>query len=278
MSKRKRIPRHIEAEILLRSGRRCCLCYGLQGDFQTKQGQIAHIDHDASNSSASNLVFLCLFHHDAFDSTPRQSKRITQTEVLLYRDLLYTDVAKHLPRLEDFASPASMSKAASEMHDLIGTLRKRHHYNGTLLNSHEIDMAVRGDILRITPYDRQKLDAGGYTLSLGEQAIVNGVLIHMDAKYPVSLSPGDSALVVTQEIVGLPLDVLGKLFPLTSAIRLGLVVHCVGRVAPGFQGRLTLPLEQTGPDACVLPLAMHLAVIEFTLLALPPEGKTEPLI
>ncbi len=47
------------------------------------------MDHDASNSDFSNLVFLCLDHHDEFDSRPSQSKGFTIGEVKKYRDRLY---------------------------------------------------------------------------------------------------------------------------------------------------------------------------------------------
>jgi hypothetical protein len=46
------------------------------------------LDHDSSNSVQDNLVFLCLNHHDQYDSTTRQSKNLTQAEVRYYRDEL----------------------------------------------------------------------------------------------------------------------------------------------------------------------------------------------
>ena len=61
------------------------MCFGLYRDSAVKQGQIAHVDHDRTNGSYQNLVFLCLPHHDQYDSTTRQSKNFTPQLVKRYR-------------------------------------------------------------------------------------------------------------------------------------------------------------------------------------------------
>ena len=86
---RKKVAQEIETAVLTRSGRRCCLCVGINGDWEIKLGQIAHIDHDSSNDSEDNLVFLCMPHHDQYDSKTSQSKGITEGEVRKYRQELY---------------------------------------------------------------------------------------------------------------------------------------------------------------------------------------------
>ena len=82
---RRRIPRAVEHAILKASARRCALCYGLNRDVTEKRGQIAHINHDPSDAREDNLAFLCFDHHDAYDSTGKQSKSITPAELLAYR-------------------------------------------------------------------------------------------------------------------------------------------------------------------------------------------------
>ena len=89
ISKRKAISPEIQATVLTASGRRCCLCWGLKGDFQVKRGQIAHIDQNNANNQISNLAFLCLECHDEYDSRSSQSKGLLAPEVRLYRDNLY---------------------------------------------------------------------------------------------------------------------------------------------------------------------------------------------
>ena len=85
MAPRKSIPLKIQTSFLVRSKRQCCLCVGLNQDYGIKQGQIAHIDKDSSNDAVDNLVFLCLAHHDKYDSKTSQSKGFTQGEVKHYR-------------------------------------------------------------------------------------------------------------------------------------------------------------------------------------------------
>jgi hypothetical protein len=88
MTVRSRIPRQIETEVLTSSRRRCCLCWGLLGDYGQKKGQIAHLDHNPANNDIDNLAFLCLDHHDKYDSSTRQSKNYTIQEVKSYRQQL----------------------------------------------------------------------------------------------------------------------------------------------------------------------------------------------
>src|SRR5262245_49996186 len=81
MNKRKHIPQDDETSVLVRSGRRCCLCFGLFQDATTKRGQIAHLDQNPANSTLDNLAFLCFAHHDEYDSRTAQSKGLTNAEV-----------------------------------------------------------------------------------------------------------------------------------------------------------------------------------------------------
>lgn len=87
--KRTHINKETETYILTASRRRCCLCYFLDDRKTSQKGQIAHINRDRSDSNAENLVYLCLNHHDDYDSKPSQSKAYTQEEIRTYRDKLY---------------------------------------------------------------------------------------------------------------------------------------------------------------------------------------------
>lgn len=83
-SQRKKAPKPTVAEVLVSFGRRCPLCYGLHSDASVKQGQIAHLDGDRANDDESNLAFLCLAHHDLYDTVTSQSKGIELSEVRIY--------------------------------------------------------------------------------------------------------------------------------------------------------------------------------------------------
>jgi hypothetical protein len=71
---RKSIPQATQVGILVESRRRCALCFHLDDDLSVKDGQLAHIDRNRDNDAEDNLVFLCLVHHNQYDTRPSQSK------------------------------------------------------------------------------------------------------------------------------------------------------------------------------------------------------------
>jgi|JI10StandDraft_1071094.scaffolds.fasta_scaffold38193_4 hypothetical protein len=89
---RKAIPDATQADILLKSRRRCCLCFWLDGEDGVKKGQLAHLDGDNENPAEDNLAFLCLEHHDEYDTIPRLSKGLREREVRKWRDELYKEM------------------------------------------------------------------------------------------------------------------------------------------------------------------------------------------
>jgi hypothetical protein len=89
---RKSIPEQTQNNLLIKSRRRCCLYFWLKGEDELKKGPIAHIDGDNSNFAEGNLVFLCLDHHDEYDSETRISKGLRQGEVKRWRDELYKEM------------------------------------------------------------------------------------------------------------------------------------------------------------------------------------------
>ena len=91
---RKPLPKAIETAILLRSRRRCCICFGLDRDTRLAVGQIAHLDRNNANHAESNLAFLCFAHHDEYDSKSSQRKNFTIGEVKEFREELYTTINK----------------------------------------------------------------------------------------------------------------------------------------------------------------------------------------
>lgn len=82
---RTSLPKPVETEVLSQSKRRCCICFVLDRILEETKGQIAHLDKNPSNNSVDNLAFLCLEHHDDYDSKTSQSKNFTIGEVKLYR-------------------------------------------------------------------------------------------------------------------------------------------------------------------------------------------------
>lgn len=89
MTKRRSIPKVVETRLLQACRRRCCLCVFLDDDHGVSRGQIAHIDGNPSNAAYGNLAWLCLRHHDEYDSRTSQSKGITEEELTSWRDRLH---------------------------------------------------------------------------------------------------------------------------------------------------------------------------------------------
>ena len=92
MTNRTSIPLPTERAVLTKSRRRCCLCLWLEGIDKIQLGQIAHLDHNSSNNKEDNLCFLCLKHHEEYDSTRSQSKGLTKGEVKYWRNELYREM------------------------------------------------------------------------------------------------------------------------------------------------------------------------------------------
>jgi hypothetical protein len=93
-NRRPAIPKKVQTELLHLSRRRCCLCFGLNRDIEQKEGQIAHLDRNPRNNTLENLVWLCLHHHDEYDTIRRQTKRLTAGEIETYRRELYRKLAE----------------------------------------------------------------------------------------------------------------------------------------------------------------------------------------
>lgn len=89
---RKRIPDPVQNELFAASMRICALCFGLKNDATEKRGQIAHLNKDNTQTRLDDLVWLCMEHHDLYDSTTRQTKNYTVSEVRSYRSKLYKHV------------------------------------------------------------------------------------------------------------------------------------------------------------------------------------------
>lgn len=85
---RAKTPDTVIDAVLLKARRRCCICFGLQRDTSLKSGQIAHLDRDSANNREDNLAFLCLDHHDEYDSRTSQRKGLTSGEVKAFREEL----------------------------------------------------------------------------------------------------------------------------------------------------------------------------------------------
>lgn len=102
------ISKEDQTAVLTRSARRCAWCFGLDGSLAEVPGQIAHVDRNNANPALSNLAFLCMEHHDRYDSRTSQSKGLTAEELVHYRDQLHVAIAggKHHAKTRAEIDPA----------------------------------------------------------------------------------------------------------------------------------------------------------------------------
>lgn len=152
MTDRTPVPDAVQTLVLTRSARRCALCFGLYGDLTERRGQIAHLDHDSGNNAADNLTYLCLDHHDQYDSRTSQSKGIKEAEVKTYRERLYRAVETGLPRATAPEREAEAQRSAAVIaHDTsifqrADDMLSEAHINELLAGLQSDDSLLRKDL------------------------------------------------------------------------------------------------------------------------------------
>jgi hypothetical protein len=123
MGNRKSLTAQTGSYVLLASRRRCCICYGLNHDDGFKEGHIAHINRDPSDSDVDNLAYMCLPHHNWYDTKPSQSKTPTTEEAKHYRGMLYDEMKR---RDEAHMSGTALSEIAQQVRTVSRDLKRLH--------------------------------------------------------------------------------------------------------------------------------------------------------
>jgi hypothetical protein len=126
MTDRRFVSKALETEVLMACRRRCCLCVFLADRQDVRKGQLAHLNRDPADARFENLVWLCLEHHDEYDSRTSQSKGLTQAEVRTYRNRLYAQFSDaDETRSPQLIEPLqAIDEAAAESVSVYDALRK----------------------------------------------------------------------------------------------------------------------------------------------------------
>lgn len=114
MAERPKTPTDVETKVLTLSARRCALCFQLTGSLNHSRGQIAHINRKKTDYRFVNLAYLCLRHHDAYDSKTSQSKGFTPGELRHCRDALYRAIARKA-HLKSATTPKNRTDAPKKV-------------------------------------------------------------------------------------------------------------------------------------------------------------------
>jgi dCTP deaminase len=92
-------------------------------------------------------------------------------------------------------------------------------------------------------------------------------VVSLEAGKPFFLQPGEFALGVTLELIGVPHDLVARLDGKSSLGRLGLLIHATaGLVDPGWVGRLTLELMNLTRLPIALWAGMKIGQLSFIQL------------
>mgnify|MGYP001770712067 FL=1 len=131
----------------------------------------------------------------------------------------------------------------------------------------------------IRPFDESMLTPNGVDLSVGEEAMVmegpaGGRRVELPLQAELEVPPGAHVLVVTEEYLELPPDVVGLVNLRSTYARRGLVIPPTV-VDAGYRGRLTLALR-----GAPYPLRIrrgeriwHLLLLESHPVGRPYSGK-----
>ena len=132
--------------------------------------------------------------------------------------------------------------------DPLLTVQRRHPVPGMTLHPDELNVAEH-----ISLYAEEKVDlSGGQTWNF---------------------EPGGFVIGQTLEIVGLPLDLAGRVEGRSRLARLGLGVHVTApKIDPGFRNRITLEMFNLGPWTIGLTANMRICSLVVERLGRPAQG------
>jgi dCTP deaminase len=164
-----------------------------------------------------------------------------------------------------------------------------------LLESADIfNRVVNDGDLKITPWERERLQPASYEMALGSRFLVFDPLVdvidplalgnytrevnidddeqpYYDAGYYL-LRPGEFILGSSVETFTFPPDLAGELTGKSSIGRLGLQVHATaGFFDPGFNGVATLEISNISPCAIKLWPGLLVAQMRFVTMTRPSE-------
>ncbi len=158
-----------------------------------------------------------------------------------------------------------------------------------VLSDHTIKKELKTGEIKITPFNPERLQPCSYDVTLGNDFLLfddtKGIVIdpeqnvadlmrkvHATAKNPFILHPGQFALAVTAEEVGVSLKYVCVLNGKSSLGRLGLVIHATaGFIDPGNCLHITLELFNVATMPIILRPGMKIGQVVFETLTEPSD-------
>lgn len=158
-----------------------------------------------------------------------------------------------------------------------------------ILSDRDIKKAIDDKKIVVDPLFPNSIQPASVDLHLGKDILVFKTDYHIciDPKQPLDdlmdtsivdddrqfiIHPGQFALGMTYEIVGIPNDMVGRLEGKSSLGRIGLIIHATaGYIDPGNILRITLELHNISNLPIKLYYKMPIAQISFQMLSSPAE-------
>lgn len=160
-----------------------------------------------------------------------------------------------------------------------------------ILSDIDIKKAIEAGKISVEPFDIELVQPASVDLRLGREFLIFKWAEHIciDVKEPVDdlmdevlidenrpfiLHPGEFALGVTYEKVGVADDMVGRLEGKSSLGRLGIIIHATaGYLDPGNNLHMTLELHNLGRLPVKLYYKMPIAQMSFTPLSSHAENS-----
>jgi len=112
-----------------------------------------------------------------------------------------------------------------------------------------------GNKILINPFDPNKVGAADYALSIGEEYILLRDPYHVkpfSERDSIELGPGETCLVLTEEYIALPRNVMGFVVPRAKRLFEGSSI-CASRIDPTWHGKLLISFT----NLAKFPTSLH---------------------
>lgn len=134
-----------------------------------------------------------------------------------------------------------------------------------------VDLRLGNRFRVFCPHHTPYIDLSGTRATIDaevSQVMPDEIVLTSDERFV--LHPGELALGITHEVIGLPDNLVGWLDGRSSLARLGLMVHVTAhRIDPGWQGNIVLEFYNSGKMPLALRPGMVIGAISFETLSGP---------
>lgn len=147
--------------------------------------------------------------------------------------------------------------------------------HGVLLSNRIKDYAYKG---MICPFDKDKLKAAGYRLSIGDEYYLGGDRFRLRCDGDtMEIAPYEVAVIKTKEYINMPWFLIGRWNIRVSHAYDGLLWVGAAQVDPGYEGHLSCPIYNLSNKTVRLKRGDNIALIDFVKTTKSNGDEIEPI-